>query len=108
MRLVFLGPPGAGKGTQAKFLCDYFGIVHVSTGDMIRERIAQDTPTGQQAKLYYDRGELVPDSIMVAMVTERLSEADCTAGFLLDGFPRTRAQAATLDKELASRGQCLN
>jgi adenylate kinase len=101
MRLVFMGPPGAGKGTQAKLLREHFRISHISTGDMIRERIAAGTPTGCKAKPYVERGELVPDAIMVEMVSERLAESDCGAGFLLDGFPRTSAQAATLDASLA-------
>lgn len=107
MRLVFLGPPGAGKGTQAKLVCEHYRIAHISTGDMLRERIARNTPTGQQARPYYERGELVPDSIMLDMVGERLGEPDCRAGFLLDGFPRTRAQAAALDGKLVAAKKSL-
>jgi adenylate kinase len=108
MRLVFLGPPGAGKGTQAKLLRDHYRIVHISTGDMLRERIANQTATGLKAKPYVDRGELVPDDVMVAMVAERLAEPDCAVGVLLDGFPRTRVQAAALDHELEGAGKPLD
>ncbi|MBI3465279.1 MAG: nucleoside monophosphate kinase, partial [Planctomycetes bacterium] len=108
MRLVFLGPPGAGKGTQAKLLREHYDIVHISTGDMIRERIAAATPTGVKARPYAERGELVPDPLMVEMVSERLGEPDCQAGFLLDGFPRTRVQAEALDRTLASTARPLD
>jgi adenylate kinase len=108
MRLVFLGPPGAGKGTQAKLLREHFRISHISTGDMIRERMAGGTPTGRRAKPFVDAGELVPDPIMVEMVSERLGEPDCDTGFLLDGFPRTSAQAAALDRSLAAMGKQLD
>jgi adenylate kinase len=108
MRVVLIGPPGAGKGTQAPLLCGRLGIVHISTGDMIRERIASATSTELKAKPYVDRGELVPDAIIVEMVSERIGEPDCTAGFLLDGFPRTPAQAAALDRSLASLGKTLS
>jgi adenylate kinase len=108
MRLVFLGPPGAGKGTQAKLLWEHYCIAHVSTGDMIRERIALGTPSGLKAKPYYERGELLPDPIMVAMVFERLGEQDCEPGFLLDGFPRTQAQALALDGFLADHRRALD
>ena len=100
MRLVFIGPPGAGKGTQAKLLRDYYRIAHISTGDMLRDRIAAGTPTGLKAKPFVESGDLVPDGIMVQMVTERLADPDCSAGFLLDGFPRTVAQAVALDQAL--------
>ena len=102
MRLVLLGPPGVGKGTQAKLLRDRYEIVHISTGDMLRERMAAETPTGVRAKPYCDRGELVPDEIMVEMVSERLSESDCASGFLLDGFPRTETQASALQEALSN------
>ena len=108
MRMVFLGPPGAGKGTQAKMLRERYGLVHISTGDMIRERIATGTPTGLKAKPYAVRGELVPDAIMVEMVSERLGEPDCQTGFLLDGFPRTRVQAEALDRALAATARVLD
>ncbi len=107
MRLILLGPPGAGKGTQAKLISSACDVAHISTGDMLRERIAAGTPTGKQAKPYYDRGELVPDPIMVAMVRERLEELDCRNGFLLDGFPRTVGQAQALDEALARAGQAI-
>lgn len=106
--MVFLGPPGAGKGTQAELLREHYGIVHISTGDMIRERIAAATPTGLKAKPFAERGALVPDAIMVEMVTERLGEPDCSPGFLLDGFPRTRGQAEALDPALAATGRTLD
>ena len=100
MRLVFIGPPGAGKGTQAKLLRDHYRIAHISTGDMLRDRIAAETPTGLKAKPFVECGDLVPDRIMVEMVTERLAEPDSSTGFVLDGFPRTVAQAAALDQAL--------
>src|SRR5262245_40557090 len=100
MRLIFIGPPGAGKGTQAKLLRDHYRIAHISSGDMLRERIALATPTGLRAKPFVDRGDLVPDSLMVEMVLERLGESDATGGFLLDGFPRTLAQAQALNEAL--------
>jgi adenylate kinase len=108
MRLVFMGPPGAGKGTQAKSLCEFLAIAHVSTGDMIRDRIRSGTPTGLKAKPYVESGGLVPDTIMVDMAGERLAEPDCATGFLLDGFPRTRAQAEALDRTLAGLGKQLD
>ena len=100
--------PGAGKGTQAKLLHEHFRIVHISTGDMIRERIRSGTPTGLKAEPYVACGDLVPDAIMVDMVIERLGEPDARAGFLLDGFPRTQAQAEALDRSLAAAGHTLD
>jgi len=97
MKLVFLGPPGAGKGTQAAFVAMRLGIAHISTGDMFRAAIANCTPTGRQAKTYLDAGALVPDSVTIAMVEERLQMEDCRNGFLLDGFPRSIPQAEALD-----------
>jgi adenylate kinase len=91
--VVFLGPPGAGKGTQAKELARMFGVPHLSTGDMLRECIAHGTPLGLQAKPLMERGELVPDSLVLKMVKQRIQNADCSAGFVFDGFPRTVAQA---------------
>ncbi len=108
MRLVFIGPPGAGKGTQAKLLRDHYRIAHISTGDMLRDRIAAGTPTGRKAKPYVESGSLVPDSIIIEMVAERLAEPDCSAGFLFDGFPRTLAQAAALNDALRTIRQELN
>lgn len=107
MRLVFIGPPGAGKGTQAKLLRDHYRIAHISTGDMLRDRIVAATPTGLKAKPFVERGDFVPDEIMVEMVAERLAEPDCTPGFLLDGFPRTVNQAAVLDRALQAIGRDL-
>lgn len=100
MRLVLLGPPGAGKGTQAARLCRALGLVHLSTGDLLRHAVAAGTPLGAQAKGYMDRGALVPDDLVLALVRERLGEAAPGQGFLLDGFPRNAAQARALDREL--------
>jgi adenylate kinase len=97
MKLIFLGPPGAGKGTQAAGVSAHLGVPHVSTGDMFRSAIRNQTPTGLEAKRYLDAGELVPDSVTIAMVKERLSMDDCKKGYLLDGFPRTVEQAIALD-----------
>ncbi len=105
MRIVFLGPPGAGKGTQAQRLKDYLGIAHLSTGEILRD--AQDTPLGQAAGRYMLAGQLVPDDIVVGIVVERLSEKDCERGCLFDGFPRTVPQAEALDRMLAERGMPL-
>lgn len=98
MKLIFLGPPGAGKGTQAAGVSAHLGVPHISTGDMFRSAIKNQTPTGIEAKKYLDAGELVPDSVTIAMVRERLSMDDCKAGYLLDGFPRTVDQAIALDE----------
>ncbi len=100
MRLILLGPPGAGKGTQAEFIVEKYGIPHISTGDIFRKNIKEGTALGVKAKSYMDRGELVPDSLVVEIVEDRLGEADCKDGFLLDGFPRTEFQAVELDKVL--------
>ena len=97
MKLIFLGPPGAGKGTQAERIAERFGIAHISTGDMLRAEIRNATPLGAAAKSYLDRGELVPDSVIIDMVRDRITRDDCRNGFLLDGFPRTVVQAETLD-----------
>jgi adenylate kinase len=101
VRLVFLGAPGAGKGTQAKKLVEKYGIPQISTGDLLRAAVAQGTPLGKEAKAYMDKGELVPDSVVLGMVKERLAQDDCKKGFILDGFPRNVAQAEALDKMLA-------
>ena len=102
MRLIFFGPPGAGKGTQAGFIAGRFNIPHISTGDIFRDNITRHTPLGIEAKRYSDSGNLVPDSVTNAMVKGRLEQGDCTTGFLLDGFPRTIAQADELDAMLVS------
>lgn len=101
MKLIFLGPPGAGKGTQAAGVSAHLRIPHISTGDMFRAAIANETPTGLEAKRYIDLGQLVPDSVVIDMVRERLSESDCAGGYLLDGFPRTVEQAEALDRTCA-------
>jgi adenylate kinase len=104
MRLVLLGPPGAGKGTQATRIAKRFAIPHFSTGDMLREAVASGTPLGLRAKQIMDRGELVPDEVVIAVVAHRIDHADAANGFVLDGFPRTGPQAEALDRELAARG----
>lgn len=101
MKLVFLGPPGAGKGTQASMVCQRFAIPHISTGDMLRAAIANGTETGMKAKVFMDKGQLVPDEVLIEMVRERLNEKDCEKGFLLDGFPRTVDQAEALQTIVA-------
>ncbi len=97
MKLIFLGPPGAGKGTQAERIAERFQIAHLSTGDMLRAEIRNATPLGAAAKAYIDRGELVPDRVIIDMVRERIARDDCKNGFLLDGFPRTVVQAEALN-----------
>lgn len=104
-RLIFLGPPGAGKGTQAKVLADWLGIPHISTGDILRDSVANQTPLGQKAKDYMDRGDLVPDSLILDMIRDRLSQTDTAQGWILDGFPRNVAQARQLDELLEAMGQ---
>ncbi len=103
-----LGPPGAGKGTQAVRLATHFRCGHVSTGDIFREHVANETPLGRTAQEYMDAGDLVPDEVVIAMVTERLAERDCFKGFVLDGFPRTVGQAEALDEWLESAGSPLD
>jgi adenylate kinase len=101
MNLILLGPPGAGKGTQAKRLVETYGIPQISTGDMLREAVKNQTELGMEAKKYMDAGQLVPDEVVIGLVKERLSKPDCDQGFMLDGFPRTVGQAEELDKVLA-------
>ncbi len=100
MRLILLGPPGAGKGTQAKLLVDRLEIPQVSTGDMLRAAVKDGTPLGREAKAYMDRGALVPDGVIIGLVRERLQQPDCARGYILDGFPRTVAQAEALGSTL--------
>jgi adenylate kinase len=97
--MILLGPPGAGKGTQATMLCEHYGIPHIATGDMLRAAVKQGTPLGKEAKKVMDAGELVSDDIILGIVKERLAEPDCANGFLFDGFPRTIAQADALYQE---------
>ncbi|MDH4121266.1 MAG: adenylate kinase [Deltaproteobacteria bacterium] len=107
MRLVFLGPPGCGKGTQAKRVTTKLGIPQISTGDLLREAVRQGTPVGLEAKGYMESGQLVPDQVVIQLIGARLNQPDCAKGFILDGFPRTVHQAETLDKELRQAGRPL-
>ena len=107
MRVAFLGPPGAGKGTQARELAREWGVPHVATGDMLREEASVGTPLGREAKAYMDTGALVPDDVIIRMIAERLRRPDARKGFLLDGFPRTIAQAEGLERLLEDLGQPL-
>jgi adenylate kinase len=104
MRIVFIGPPGAGKGTQAARIVKTYRIAHLSTGDMLRAARAAQTEIGKKADVYMSAGQLVPDDIIIALIAERLQQPDCRAGYLLDGFPRTIAQAEALDVMLSQQG----
>lgn len=105
MNLILFGPPGAGKGTQASRLCAAHGIPHLSTGEMLRAAVANGSDIGRRAKAVMDRGELVPDEVISGVIAARIEEADCASGFVLDGFPRTLAQAESLDRMLAAKGK---
>jgi adenylate kinase len=108
MRVVFLGPPGSGKGTQAKLLAKRLGVPAVSTGDMLREAVRRETALGRRAKAIMEAGELVPDDVVIGLIRERMAAPDAAAGFLLDGFPRTIAQAEALDRLLEDGGAPLD
>lgn len=108
MNLILLGPPGAGKGTQAINLAKKLGAAHIATGDMFRQAIASGTPVGKKAKEYLDKGALVPDEITIQMLLERLEQPDCKNGFILDGFPRNMSQAEALDKALRDRNSTID
>lgn len=108
MNIVLLGAPGAGKGTQAAKLVEKYGYAHISTGDMLRAAVKNQTPLGLEAKKYMDAGDLVPDEVVIGLVKERLQDPDIEQGFILDGFPRTSTQAVALDSELASLDRALN
>ncbi|NLI82555.1 MAG: adenylate kinase [Deltaproteobacteria bacterium] len=105
MNIILLGPPGAGKGTQAKRLIDAYGIPQISTGDMLRAALKEGTPLGLEAKKYMDQGALVPDSVVIGLVKERILKNDCAKGYMLDGFPRNVSQAEALDKMLGDLSQ---
>jgi adenylate kinase len=108
MRIVLLGAPGAGKGTQASVIGDRKGIAHVASGDLFRKHLGEGTDLGKRAKTFMDKGDLVPDDVTVKMVLERIAEPDAAGGFVLDGFPRTGPQAEALDAALADAGQVLD
>ena len=108
MRLVLLGPPGAGKGTQAKRIADEYRVPHISTGDILRENLRAETPLGLEAKGFMDRGELVPDEVLVGIIRDRLGKPDCAGGFMLDGYPRTIPQATALGEILGEKGTPLD
>ena len=108
MRLVFIGPPGVGKGTQSERLVSHLGIIHLSTGEMLRQACDEHSELGRKADKFMESGQLVPDELMLELVSQRLQAPDCRAGYLLDGFPRTLGQAASLDKSLAEHGTPLD
>jgi len=108
MNLILLGPPGAGKGTQAEGLAKRRGLIQLSTGDMLREAVKAGTPVGREAKAIMEAGGLVPDAVVIKIIADRIEHADCVNGFILDGFPRTLKQAAALDELLAAQGKKLD
>lgn len=108
MKIILLGPPGAGKGTQAKSISNRYSIPHISTGDIFRKNISENTPLGIEAKKYMDNGQLVPDEVTINMVKDRLQDDDCKNGYLLDGFPRTVSQAEALQKFIEDRDEKLD
>lgn len=108
MKIILLGPPGAGKGTQAKSISNRYSIPHISTGDIFRKNISENTPLGIEAKRYMDNGQLVPDEVTINMVKDRLQDDDCANGYLLDGFPRTVSQAEALQEFLEARNEKLD
>ena len=105
MNVIFFGPPGAGKGTQAKIIEERYGMKQLSTGDMLREEVSKGTPLGLEAKKLIDEGQLVADEIVIGMIAKRIDSPECAKGAIFDGFPRTKAQAKALDDMLAERGQ---
>jgi adenylate kinase len=108
MKIVMLGAPGAGKGTQAKKIAESYGVPHISTGDIFRANIKNDTELGRKAKVYMDKGELVPDELVVDLIMDRFAEPDCSNGYVLDGYPRTIPQAEALDNALKANGESLD
>jgi len=108
MRMILVGPPGAGKGTQAARLVDTFTIPHISSGDMLRAAVKEGTDLGKEADRYMKAGQLVPDAVVIGMILERIAKADCAKGFMLDGFPRTRPQAEALDAAMSKAGVALD
>lgn len=108
MKLILLGPPGSGKGTQSRLLCEKLGLPQISTGDILREARQRRTALGKKTEGYITQGQLVPDALMLALMEERLNQKDCQAGYILDGFPRTVAQAKEFDDRLEHRGETLN
>src|SRR5688500_8450015 len=108
MRMILVGPPGAGKGTQAARLVDTYRITHISSGDMLRGAVMEGTKLGQEADTYMKAGKLVPDDVVIGMILERIKKHDCEKGFMLDGFPRTRPQAEALDAAMKEAGVALD
>lgn len=108
MRLILFGPPGAGKGTQANKIADKYGTAHISTGDMLRAAVKNETELGELAKSYMDKGELVPDGVVIGIIKDRINEKDTQRGFMLDGFPRTVPQAEALSEMLNSEGESID